>query len=173
MFATKLKQFTITWPALLYVGMVLFLAGGLEIIRRVGNTLTAPHHIAGTWYFQAPTAVAAPCPLLLLPDAGEVSLQIEQSGRYLMVTFPDAQRTFLHARFDGTVVQGSGSSLLPCARGAALQLTGHVQEDRLELTLTRHSKAFGLKTSALALSATRTPGNISPASSTSQRSPRL
>lgn len=169
MLATKLKQFTTAWPALFYVGMVLFLVGGLEIIRRVGNTLTAPRHIAGTWYFQAPAAIALPCPLLSLPDAGEASLQIEQSGRYLMVTFPDAQRTFLHARFDGTAVHGSGSSPLPCAHGAALQLTGQVHEDRLDLTLTRLGEASGSKTSALSLNATSAPGKISNASPSSQR----
>ncbi|MBI3304471.1 MAG: hypothetical protein HYZ72_20605 [Deltaproteobacteria bacterium] len=143
-----------TRSTLLYLGMLVLLGGGFEGIRRVGNTLTPPRHIAGTWHLTLPAA-ASPCPLLEFQGAVDASLQIEQSGRYLRLTFADAHHTQLHARFDDGVVRGSGLSTLPCATGTELHLAGRLTDDRLELALTRAQEAPGPAAPALSLIATR------------------
>ena len=94
---------------LLYIGMLVLLGSGLEGIRRVGNTLTPPRHIAGAWRLTVPPASSS-CPLLEFGEAGDDNLQVEQSGRYLTLTFTDVHHTRLRARFDGRELYGSGSA---------------------------------------------------------------
>src|SRR5437867_2312695 len=99
---------------LLYIGMLVLLGGGFEGIRRVGNTLTPPRHIAGAWHLTVLSSSSS-CPLLEFSEAGDKSLQVEQSGRYLTLTFTDVHHTRLRGRFDGGELHGSGLSTIPCA----------------------------------------------------------
>ena len=147
---------------LLYIGMLVLLGSGLEGIRRVGNTLTPPRHIAGAWRLTVPPASSS-CPLLEFGEAGDDSLQVEQSGRYLTLTFTDVHHTRLRARFDGRELYGSGSSTNPCAAGKWVHVTGRLNSDHLELTLTRSPET---PVPALVLSGTQAPGSAprSPAS---------
>ena len=122
---------------LLYIGMLVLLGSGLEGIRRVGNTLTPPRHIAGAWRLTVPPSSSS-CPLLEFGEAGDDSLQVEQSGRYLTLTFTDVHHTRLRARFDGRELYGSGlSTSSSCAVGKWVHVTGRLNSDHLELTLTR------------------------------------
>ena len=121
---------------LLYIGMLVLLGSGLEGIRRVGNTLTPPRHIAGAWRLTVPPASSS-CPLLEFGEAGDDSLQVEQSGSYLTLTFPDVHHTRLRARFDGRELYGGGLSTSSCAAGKWVHVTGRLNSDYLELILTR------------------------------------
>ena len=147
---------------LLYIGMLVLLGGGLEGIRRVGNTLTPPRHIAGAWRLTVPPASSS-CPLLEFGEAGDDSLQVEQSGRYLTLTFPDVHHTRLRARFDGRELYGSGLSTSSCAAGKWVHVTGRLNYDHLELTLTRPQET---PVPTLVLSGTQATGSAprSPAS---------
>jgi hypothetical protein len=98
---------------LLYFSMLVLLGVGFEGIRRVGNTLTPPRHIAGWWNFVVPSSLSS-CPLLEFAEAGKGSLQVEQSGRYLVLTFTDIYSTKMPARFEGGKLRGSGFSTAPC-----------------------------------------------------------
>ncbi len=144
-----------TRSTLLYLGMLVLLGVGLEGIRRVGNTLTPPHHIAGQWYFSAPSSSSS-CPLLEFAEAGKGSLQVEQSGRYLMLTFTDVHSTKVPARFADGKLRGSGLSTAPCAADTQVRIRGGLVGDRLELSLTRSRKEASVPAAAtLVLSATR------------------
>ena len=100
---------------LLYLGMLLLLGGGFEVIRRVGTTLTPPRHIAGLWRFTLSSS-ADSCPILELGSTGEGELQVEQSGCYLRLNFPDTPHTRLRAYLTDDTLQGSGPSPYSCAR---------------------------------------------------------
>ena len=141
---------------LLYLGMLLLLGGGFEAIRRLGTTLTPPRHIAGLWRFTLSFS-ADPCPILELGSAGEGELQVEQSGRYLHLIFPDAHHTRLRAYFTDDALQGSGPSTHSCAIGTIVYLNGRLTDNRLDLILTRALQPSGAPTATLSLSATRTP----------------
>ena len=148
---------------LLYIGMLVLLGSGLEGIRRVGNTLTPPRHIAGAWRLTVPPSSSS-CPLLEFGEAGDDNLQVEQSGRYLTLTFTDVHHTRLRARFDGRELYGSGlSTSSSCAVGKWVHVTGRLNSDHLELTLTRSPET---PVPALVLSGTQAPGSAprSPAS---------
>ena len=148
---------------LLYIGMLVLLGSGLEGIRRVGNTLTPPRHIAGAWRLSIPPS-ASSCPLLEFGEAGDDNLQVEQSGRYLTLTFTDVHHTRLRARFDGRELYGSGlSTSSSCAVGKWVHVTGRLNYDHLEITLTRSPET---PVPALVLSGTQAPGSAprSPAS---------
>ncbi len=112
---------------LLYLGMLVLLGVGFEEIRRVGNTLTPPRHIAGQWHLLFPSPFSS-CPILKFAEAGKESLQVEQSGRYLTLTFGDIHHTQLRARLDGIDLQGSGPSKVACAEGNWLHFTGHLED---------------------------------------------
>jgi hypothetical protein len=142
----------VTRSTLLYIGMLLLLVVGFEVIRRIGNTLTPPHHIAGRWDFLVPSS-SLPCPLLEFPETEKGSLQVEQSGRYLMLTFTDVHSTKIPARFEDGKLRGDGLSSAPCAADARVRLHGGLVDDQLELTLTRSLKEIA----RLVLSATRPP----------------
>jgi hypothetical protein len=141
---------------LLYLGMLLLLGGGFEAIRRVGTTLTPPRHIAGLWRFTLSSS-ADPCPILELGPAGEGELQVEQSGRYLRLIFPDTHHTRFRAYLTDDTLQGSGPSPHSCARGAMVSLSGRLTDNRVELILTRALQPPGTPTATFSLSATRTP----------------
>lgn len=143
---------------LLYLGMVLLLGSGFEVIRRVGNTLTPPPHMAGVWRLSLPT-VTAPCPILEFGSSEEQELQVEQSGRYLHLSFPDTHHTRLRAYFTDETLQGSGPSARACATGTTVDLRGHLSENRLNLTLSRSSQLSETPAPTLSLSATRTRDN--------------
>jgi hypothetical protein len=153
-----------TRSTLLYLGMFVVLGGGLEVIRRVGNTLTPPRHIAGQWHLTASPSFSS-CPMLEFAGAGKAELFIEQSGRYLTLNFTDVHMTRLRAHFDDGVVRGSGFSVLPCAIGKRLDVTGRLKNGRLELTLTRSQGAPMPAASALVLFATRVSDTNLPSSS--------
>jgi len=139
----------------LYLGMLLLLVGGFEAIRRWGVTLTPPRHIAGLWRFPLSSATD-PCPILELASAGEGELQVEQSGRYLHLIFPDTHHTRLRAYFTDGALQGSGPSTHSCAAGTMVHLDGHLTENRLDLILTRALPTSGASSATLSLNATRT-----------------
>ena len=141
---------------LLYLGMLLLLGSGFEAIRRVGTTLMPPHHIAGLWRLTLPSS-ADSCPILELGSAGEGELQVEQSGRYLRLIFPDVHHTRLRAYFTDGALQGSGSSTHSCAIGTTISLSGRLTDSRLDLVLTRALQPLGTPAATLSLSATRTP----------------
>jgi hypothetical protein len=141
---------------LLYLGMVLLLGGGFEAIRRVGTTLTPPRHIAGLWRFTLFSS-PDPCPILAVEPAGEGELQVEQSGRYLRLIFPDTHHTRLRAYFTDDAFQGSGPSPHSCAKGTMVSVSGRLTDNHLELILTRALQPPGTPTATLSLSATRTP----------------
>ena len=148
---------------LLYIGMLVLLGGGLEGIRRVGNTLTPPRHIAGAWRLTVPPASSS-CPLLAFGEAGDDSLQVEQSGRYLTLTFTDVHHTRLRARFDGRELYGGGLSTSSCAAGKWVHVTGRLNSDHLELILTRPQETpvptlvlSGTQASGLALRSPASP----------------
>jgi hypothetical protein len=138
----------------LYLGMLVLLAGSFEVIRRLGNTLTPPRHISGLWHVTLP-ASSAFCPVLEFGTTEAGDVRVEQSGRYLKLTFPDVHRTFLHARFDGGMLYGSGHSTGSCAAGTEVRLTGRLNDDHLELVLTRGPETFGSDPPILTLSAVR------------------
>jgi hypothetical protein len=142
--------------------MLLLLGSGFEVIRRLGTTLTAPPSIAGPWHL-TPLSSADPCPLLELGSAREGELKVEQSGRYLHLTFPDVEHTRLSAYFHDRMFQGSGASPHACAKGAPLYLSGRLIDSRLELVLTRTPQPPGAPAATLSLSAARTPAAQSPA----------
>ncbi|HEV8715178.1 MAG TPA: hypothetical protein VGX03_20400 [Candidatus Binatia bacterium] len=145
---------------LLYIGMLVLLGVGFEGIRRIGNTLTPPPHIAGQWSFSVPSSSSPSCPLLEFAEAGKGSLQVGQSGRYLILTFTDVHSTKVPARFVDGKLRGSGLSTAPCAAGTKVRVRGRLVGDHLELSLTRSQKeASAPVTSMLVLSATRPPGS--------------
>jgi len=146
---------------LLYCSMLVLLGVGFEGLRRVGNTLTPPRHIAGRWDFFVPSSSPS-CPLLEFAEAGKGSLQVEQSGRYLMLTFTDVHSTKVPARFEDGKLRGSGLSAAPCAADTKVRVRGRVVDDHLELSLTRPQKGSMPAASTLVLSATRPSGSDSP-----------
>lgn len=155
--------------SLLYIGMLLLLGSGFEVIRRLGTTLTAPPSIAGPWRL-TPLSSADPCPILELESAGEGELKVEQSGRYLHLTFPDVDHTRLSAYFHDRMFQGSGASTPTCARGAPVYLSGRLLESRLELVLTRTDQPSSAAAATLSLSAARPPA-VADRPSTATQSP--
>jgi hypothetical protein len=146
----------------LYLGMLVLLVGSFEGIRRLGNTLTPPRHIHGLWHFTFP-ASSTFCPILEFGTTKAGDVRVEQSGRYLTLTFPDVHQTFLHARFDGGMLSGSGYSTGSCAAGTQVRLTGRLNDDHLELVLTREPGTFGSDPPTLTLSAVRSADIGSPA----------
>ena len=152
---------------LLYLGMLLLLGGGFEAIRRVGTTLMPPRHIAGPWHLTLPSS-ADSCPILELGLAGEGELQVEQSGRYLRLIFPDVHHTRLRAYFTDGALQGSGSSTHSCAIGTTISLSGRLTDSRLDLVLTRALQPLGAPAATLSLSAARTPGSEAHPATTTQ-----
>ena len=153
-----------TRSTLLYVGMLVLVVVGFEAIRRVGNTLQPPHHIAGRWDFAVPASPLS-CPPLAFPAPGKGSLQVEQSGHYLMLTFTDVHSTKVPARFANGKLRGSGVSPAPCAADARVHVRGGVVDDHLELSLTRsHADTSVPAEATLVLSATRPSGSDSPTS---------
>ncbi|HJY82841.1 MAG TPA: hypothetical protein VKK81_17375 [Candidatus Binatia bacterium] len=147
---------------LLYCSMLVLLGVGFEGIRRVGNTLTPPHHIAGQWHFLVPSSPSPSCPLLEFAETGQGSLQVEQSGRYLMLTFTDVHSTKVPARFEDGKVRGSGLSAVPCAADTKVRVRGRLVDDHLELSLTRPQKGSMPAASTLVLSAIRPSGSDLP-----------
>ena len=141
---------------LLYLGMLLLLGGGFEAIRRVGTTLTPPRHIAGLWRFTL-SFFPDSCPILELGSAGEGELQVEQSGRYLRLIFPDTHHTRLRAYFTDDTLQGSGPSPHSCARGAMVSLSGRLTDNRWISFSPVPCSRLGTPIATLSLSATRTP----------------
>ena len=152
---------------LLYLGMLLLLGVGLETIRRWGVTLTPPHHIAGLWRFPVSSSTD-PCPILEFESAGEGELQVEQSGRYLHLIFPDTRRTRLGAYFTDGVFQGSVPSTQSCAAGTMVHLDGHLTENRLDLIFTRALQPSEASTATLSFSATRTADSTDRAQTSTQ-----
>lgn len=148
------------WSTLLYCSMLVLLGVGFEGLRRVGNTLTPPRHIAGRWDFFVPSSSPS-CPLLEFAEAGKGSLQVEQSGRYLMLTFTDVHSTKVPVRFEDGKVRGSGLSAAPCAADARMHIRGRLVGDHLELSLTRAQEGSAPAASPLVLSATRSSGSDS------------
>jgi hypothetical protein len=141
--------------------MLVLLGVGFEGIRRVGNTLTPPRHIAGWWNFVVPSSLSS-CPLLEFAEAGKGSLQVEQSGRYLVLTFTDIYSTKMPARFEGGKLRGSGFSAAPCAADTKVHVRGGLVGDHLELFLTRsHKEASAPAVSTLVINATRPSGSDS------------
>ncbi|MBI3799383.1 MAG: hypothetical protein HY268_20755 [Deltaproteobacteria bacterium] len=148
-----------TRSTLLYFSMLLLVVVGFEAIRRVGNTLTPPRHIAGRWDFPVPPSSSS-CPLLEFTETGKGSLQVEQSGRYLRLTFTDIHSTKVPARFEDGKLRGDGLSSAPCAADARVHLRGGLADDHLELSLTRsHKEASAPAAATLVLSATRPSGS--------------
>lgn len=137
----------------LYLGMLILVAVGFEGIRRVGNTLTPPQDIAGQWDFIVPPSSLS-CPPLTFSEAKKGSLHVEQSGRYLRLSFNDLHSTQLPARFEDGKLYGTGMSTALCAAGATMHVQGHLVDDHLELFLscTRQASAVSIE-----LSATRSP----------------
>jgi hypothetical protein len=154
-----------TRATLLYLGMSVLLGVGFEGIRRLGNTLTPPRHISGLWHFTLPSASTF-CPILEFGTTEAGDLRVEQSGRYLTLTFPDVHHTLLRARFDGGMLYGSGPNTASCAVGTEVHLTGRLDDDHLELVLTRVPETVASDPLILALSAVRSAdvGSPSPAS---------
>jgi len=150
---------------LLYLGMLVLLAGSFEGIRRLGNTLTPPRHINGLWHFTLPSSSTF-CPILEFGTAEAGDVRVEQSGRYLTLTFPDVHHTLLRARFDGGMLYGSGPSTVSCAVGAEVRLAGRLNDGLLELILTRVPETFASDPLILALSPVRSAdvGSLSPTS---------
>src|SRR5262245_25177688 len=140
---------------LLYLGMLLILGSGFEVIRRLGTTLTPPRHIAGPWRLALPSSTDS-CPLLEVGATTEGELQVEQSGRYLRLIFPDTHHTKFRAYFSDDAFQGSGLSMYPCASGTPVSLSGRLTENRLEFVLTRAQQPRGTPAASLSLSAIRT-----------------
>jgi hypothetical protein len=149
----------------LYLGMLVLLAGSFEGIRRLGNTLTPPRHISGLWHLTLPSSSTF-CPILEFDITEVGDVRIEQSGRYLTLTFPDVHHTLLRARLDGGRLYGSGPSTASCAVGTEVRLSGRLNDDHLELVLTRVPETFVSDPPILALSAVRSAdvGSPSPAS---------
>jgi hypothetical protein len=145
----------------LYVAVVLLSIGGFEVIRHVGNTLVAPHHVAGAWRLSVPVSSSS-CPLLEFKEGEPQSLQVEQSGRYLTLIFSDVHRTHLRVRFDEGTLRGHDGSSLPCAEGKQIHARGHLTGDHLEITLTRSQKSFVPPLPALVLIATRESSSSQP-----------
>lgn len=145
-----------TRSTLLYLGMLVLLSVGFEGIRRVGNTLTPPPHIAGQWSLSAPSSSSS-CPLLEFVEAGKESVQVEQSGRYLMLTFSDIHHTQLHARLNDRQLHGSGPSQVTCAEGKWLYLTGRLHGGSLEIVLTPSQEMSSSAAPTLVLLATQSP----------------
>lgn len=141
---------------LLYLGMLLLLGSGLEAVRRFGATLTPPRHIAGPWRLTLPSSTD-PCPILEVRATAEGELQVEQSGRYLRLIFPDAHHTKFRAYFSDGAFQGNGLSVHPCARGTTVSLSGRLTDSRLDVVLTRAVQPLGTPAVPLNLSAIRTP----------------
>jgi len=141
---------------LLYLGMLLLLVSGFEVIRRLGATLTPPRHIAGVWRLTLPS-VADPCPILEVGPPGEGEMQVEQSGRYLRLIFPDAHHTRFRAYFRDGAFQGSGLSRHRCASGTPVSLSGHLTDGRLDVVLTRAAQPPGAPAASLSFSAIRPP----------------
>jgi hypothetical protein len=146
-----------TRATLLYLGMLVLLGVGFEGIRRLGNTLTPPRHIGGLWRLTLPSSSTS-CPILEFGAVAEGDLQVEQSGRYLSLTFPDVSRTLLRARFDGGRLHGSGPSTIPCAMGKWLHVYGRVHDSLLEIVLGRSSETPTPSVPALVFIATRPAG---------------
>jgi hypothetical protein len=142
---------------LLYLGMLVLVGGGFEGIRRLGNTLTPPRHIAGAWRITVPSPFPS-CPLLEFNGTADAGLQVEQSGRYVTLTFTDVHRTRLRARFDDGELRGSGPSPAPCASGKELYLSGGLKDGHLEIVLTPSQNTSLLAVPALVLVATRVSG---------------
>jgi hypothetical protein len=134
--------------------MLVLLGGGFERIRRLGNTLTAPRHIAGAWRLAGPPSSPS-CPIVELRGAADEGVQVEQPGRYIILTFPDVHRTRLRARLDDGESHGSGVSPVPCALSAQLQITGRLTGARLEIVLTRSRGSLVPAAPALVLTTTR------------------
>ena len=141
---------------LLYLGMLLLLGSGFEVIRRLGTTLTAPRDIAGVWRLTLPSSTD-PCPILEVRSPGKGEMQVEQSGRYLRLIFPDDHHTKFRAYFRDGAFQGSGLSSHPCASGTLVSLSGHLTEGRLDVVLTRAQQLPKAPTANLSFSAIRTP----------------
>ena len=153
-----------TRSTLLYIGMLVLVVVGFEVICRVGATLHPPKHIAGRWAFAVPASLPS-CPPLVFPATAKGSLQIEQSGRYLVLTFADVHSVKIPARFADGKLRGSGVSPTPCAADARVRLRGGVVDDRLELSLTRpHTDTSAPGGATLVLSATRPSGSAVPTS---------
>src|SRR5262245_54448055 len=112
---------------LLYLGMLLLLGGGFEVIRRLGTTLTPPRHIAGLWRLTPPSS-SDPCPILEWGSAGAGELQVEQSGRYLRLIFPDTHHTTFRAYFSDDTFRGNGLSTHPCASDTTVSLSGRLTD---------------------------------------------
>ena len=142
----------------LYLGMLVLVVVGFEGIRRVGNTLTPPRHIAGQWDFIIPSSSSLSCPPLEFAEAKTGSLHVDQSGRYLRLTFTDIHSTQLPARFEDGKLHGSGLSAVPCAADARMHVHGRLLGDHLELSLTRSQEASAPAASTLVLSAVRPSG---------------
>lgn len=138
----------------LYVGMLVLLVGGFEVIRRVGNTLTPPRNIAGQWRIATPLS-SSPCRILEFRGGSDAGLQVEQSGRYVTLTFTDVHRTRLRARFEDGELHGTGISAAACAMGQEMRVAGRLKNDHLEMTLTRSEEKSDSPTSPLVLTATR------------------
>jgi hypothetical protein len=141
---------------LLYLGMLLLLGSGFEVIRRFGTTLTAPRDIAGVWRLTLPSS-SDPCPILEVRSPGEGEMQVEQSGRYLRLIFPDEHHTKFRAYFRDGAFQGSGLSSHRCARGTPVSLSGRLTESHLDVVLTRAAQPLGTPAASLTLSASRAP----------------
>ena len=141
---------------ILYLGMLLLLGSGFEVIRRLGTTLTAPRDIAGVWRLTLPSSTD-PCPILEVRSPGEGDMQVEQSGRYLRLIFPDEHHTKFRAYFRDGAFQGSGLSSHPCARGTPVSLSGHLADGRLDVVLTRALQPQEAPAASLSFSAIRTP----------------
>jgi hypothetical protein len=156
---------------LLYLGMLLLFGSGLEVIRRLGATLTAPHNIAGVWHLTMPSA-ADPCPILEVGPTVAGELRVEQSGRYLHLIFPDTHHTKFRAYFRDGAFQGSSLSMNPCAGGTPVSLSGRLIDSRLDVVLTRTSQPLRAPVVSLNLSAVRAldvaPGPPTPPQSSAQ-----
>jgi hypothetical protein len=84
-------------------------------------------------------------------------MQVEQSGRYLRLIFPDEHHTKFRAYFRDGAFQGSGLGSHPCARGTPVSLSGRLAESHLAVALTRAAQPLGTPATSLTLSASRAP----------------
>jgi len=142
---------------LLYLGTLILVVVGFEGIRRVGNTLAPPRHIAGQWDFIVPSSSLS-CPALAFAGGEKGSLRMEQSGRYLRLIFSDIHSTQLPARFEDGKLHGSGVSTAPCAADARMHVHGRLVGNHLELSLSRSQKASAPAAPTLVLNAIRPSG---------------
>lgn len=140
----------------LYVGMLVLVVGGFEVIRRIGTTLVPPRQIAGQWHI-ATLFSSSSCLLLEFPEMSNAGVEVEQSGRYVTLIFSDIHKTRLRTRFEAGQFYGNGNSGAPCAKDQEVRVAGHLKDDRLEITLTRSEGKFHSPPPPLVLVATRVP----------------